>query len=146
MKSIVIISILFIAFLFVRVTVRNSGSSIDKSKGINFFKGTWQEALALAKKENKLVFLDAYASWCGPCKLMKGKVFPTFKAGEFFNERFINVKVDMEKGEGPVLATKYGVTAYPSLFFIDHSGKVKKYAVGYHSANQLIELGQQALK
>ena len=153
MKTIVVVAVLFIAFLFVRATVRNNHVAdpsaqlrTSKGKGINFFEGSWQEALVLAKKEKKLIFLDAYASWCGPCKLMKWKVFSTTKAGEFFNANFINVEIDMEKGEGPALAEKYRVTAYPSLFFIDQTGKVKEYAVGYHTANQLIELGQQALK
>jgi len=145
MKTIVIVAALFVAFLLIRATVMNN-RWVDESKGINFFEGTWQQALDLAEKEQKLIFLDAYAVWCGPCQLMKWKVFPSTKAGEFFNSNFINLKVDMENGEGPELAMKYGVTAYPSLLFIDHTGKVKKYAAGYHTANQLVELGKQALK
>ena len=145
MKTLVIITSLAVAFLFIRATVIKA-KSVEEGKGIIFFEGTWQEALDLAKKENKLIVLDAYASWCGPCKLLKSKVFPTTKAGEFFNSNFINIKIDMEKGEGPALAEKYGVTAYPSLFFINHAGQVKKHAVGYHNVNQLIEFAQHALK
>lgn len=146
MKSIIIIASLFVAFLFIRATVVKSKPVVDEGKGIIFFEGSWQEVLALAKKENKLIFLDAYASWCGPCKMMKHKVFPSSEVGEYFNQNFINVKMDMEKGEGPDLAIKYEVTAYPSLYFIDYTGKVKKYSVGYHNAKQLIGLGQLASK
>lgn len=146
MKTIVIIASLFIAFLFIRATVVKIKPIVDEGKGIVFFEGTWKEALELAKKENKLIFLDAYASWCGPCKMMKYKVFPSSEAGEYFNQNFINVKMDMEKGEGPELAVKYGVNGYPSLYFIDYTGKVKKYSVGYHNVKQLIELGQAAAK
>ena len=145
MKSIVIILALVVVFMFVRATVYNH-YSIDESKGINFFEGTWQEALERAKTENKLIFLDAYASWCGPCKMMKKKVFADTKAGDFFNEYFINVKMDMENGEGHALANRYGVRAYPSLFFIDYKEKVKKYAVGYHNRRQLLKLGETALE
>ncbi|MCK5467955.1 MAG: thioredoxin, partial [Cyclobacteriaceae bacterium] len=68
------------------------------------------------------------------------------KAGDFFNEYFINVKMDMENGEGHALANRYGVRAYPSLFFIDYKEKVKKYAVGYHNRRQLLKLGETALE
>ncbi len=145
MKTTLLIAAVFIAVLFVIANVRGN-SVVNEGKGIIFFEGTWDEALQLAKKENKLIFLDAYAGWCGPCKLMKKKVFSKTEVGEFFNSNFINVKIDMEKGEGPTLAEKYGVTAYPSLFFIDHSGQVKKYTVGYLNDNQLIEFAKEALK
>jgi len=118
----------------------------SKHKGITFFHGTWNEALALAKRENKLIFLDAYASWCGPCRMMKSRVFSKSKSGDFFNENFINVAIDMEKGEGRGLSRKYRIRAYPTLLFIDHTGKVKETSVGYHSTKQLLSLGRQVLK
>lgn len=145
MKRIVLFSSLFIAFLFVQATIIELNPEME-SKGIDFFPGSWNEALELAEKENRLIFLDAYASWCGPCKSMRMNVFPERKVGEYFNEHFINVKIDMEKGEGADLSIKYGVRAYPSLYFIDHNGEVKISAIGYHNANQLIKLGQAALK
>src|SRR3972149_7091126 len=80
--------------------------------GITFNSGNWNEVLALAKKENKLVFLDIYASWCGPCKLLKSRTFPDAKVGEFYNANFINYAIDAEKGEGVTLAGKYNITGY----------------------------------
>ena len=65
--------------------------------GIEFFHGTWAEAKAKAKAEDKLIFVDAYAEWCGPCKRMSAQTFPDPKAGEFFNPNFICLKIDMEK-------------------------------------------------
>lgn len=145
MKNIVLFFSLFITLLCVQATTKDV--NLEKEiKGIDFFPGSWKEALELAKKEDKLIFLDAYASWCGPCKSMQKKVFPTDKVGEYFNARFINVKIDMEKGEGADLSIKYGVWAYPSLYFIDLNGEVKISAIGYHNVNQLIKLGQAALK
>jgi thioredoxin 1 len=52
----------------------------------------------------------------------------------------------MEKGEGPALSAKYGVRAYPSLFFIDSDGQVVKSALGYQNVNKLLKLGEDALK
>ncbi|HAW19805.1 MAG TPA: thioredoxin [Flavobacteriales bacterium] len=113
--------------------------------GIQFFDGTWDEALALSKKEGKPIFLDAYASWCGPCKVLKARVFTQSNVGDYYNANFINVKRDMERGEGKQLAKKYRVTAYPSLFFIASDGSVVKKAVGYHDPEKLISLGKSVL-
>src|SRR5574343_1372641 len=83
-----------------------------KNSGIVFFEGTWEEALQKAKAEKKLIFLDAYASWCGPCKMMKRRTFSDPKVGEQFNKYFISVAIDMEQGEGPELARKFQVDSY----------------------------------
>ena len=98
--------------------------------GVNFEHLTFDEALAKAKAENKLVFMDCYTSWCGPCKYMAETIFPQEKAGEFFNPKFISVKFDMEKGEGPELAKKFGVRAYPTFFIIRPDGTVQHTIVG----------------
>ena len=145
MNIIVIISTLWIATLFGE-SIPEKSNITDNEEGLVFFKGTWQETLEKAEKEDKLIFLDAYASWCGPCKAMQQNVFPIQKVGEFYNANFINVKIDMEKGEGPALSAKYGVRAYPSLFFIDSDGQVVKSALGYQNVNKLLKLGEDALK
>ena len=61
-------------------------------EGVNFRDITFEEALKQAKSENKLVFMDCYTSWCGPCKNMADKVFPQKAAGDYFNPRFVCVK------------------------------------------------------
>lgn len=118
---------------------------IAQNSGITFEKGDWQTTLEKAKTENKLIFLDAYASWCGPCKKMAKDIFPLENVAAFYNENFINVKMDMEKGEGPALAEKYGLQAYPTLYFIDGNGEVMHKALGYHDADELVALGTAAM-
>lgn len=121
--------------------------SLVAQKGISFEQGSWNQVLAKAKKENKLIFMDAYTTWCGPCKLLQARVFPDAELGSHFNDNFINYKVDMEKGEGPMLGMKYPLKGYPTLFFIDpKSEKVVEAVLGYRSAEQLLAIGKKHAK
>ncbi len=120
-------------------------ASMQAQDGINFFQCSFDEALKTAKDEHKIIFMDAYAEWCGPCKRMAKEVFTLKEVGDFFNKHFINVKMDMEKGEGPKLAAKYKVTAYPTLYFIDDAGEIVNVKVGGVNSEQLLGLGKVAL-
>ena len=91
--------------------------------GMKFEESTFKVALEKAKKEKKLIFLDAYATWCGPCKLMVKNIFPLQSVGDYYNSNFINTKLDMEKGEGLELAKKYGVKVDPTDLFMYGDGK-----------------------
>ena len=116
-----------------------------QAQGINFETSGWQEILAKAKAEKKLVFLDAYASWCGPCKKLSNSTFPDPEVGAFFNQHFVNAKIDMEKGEGVELSEKFKVAAFPTLIFVDSNGVEVHRAMGYLSPEQLIEVGKKAI-
>ena len=69
--------------------------ALSLSAQINFREGGFAEALEAAKSENKLVFMDCYTSWCGPCKNMLNNVFTLSEAGEFMNAAFFCVKFDI---------------------------------------------------
>ena len=114
--------------------------------GIDFFHGTFAEAQAKAKKENKLIFMDAYTTWCGPCRYMSANVFTDESVAEYYNAHFINLKMDMERGEGPTLSRRYSVMGYPTLLFINSNGEVKKRAMGGKKAAAFIALGQSVMK
>lgn len=114
--------------------------------GIRFEHGTWQELRDLAQKNNKLIFVDCYTSWCGPCKKLAREVFPQKEVGEYFNANFINVKIDMEKGEGKDLKEQFGVEAFPTMLFINTDGSVAHRVVGYRRADKLIEEGKIAIE
>jgi thiol-disulfide isomerase/thioredoxin len=113
--------------------------------GIDFFHGTWAEALQKAKDQKRLIFVDAYAEWCGPCKRMAATVFPEKQAGDFFNKNFINLKIDMEKPENEAFAIKFPVGSYPTLMVIDEAGKLVVKDIGAKSVEALIEFGKKAL-
>lgn len=50
--------------------------SAQESEGVRFVEKPFKDVLAQAKAENKMVFIDCYTSWCGPCKMMAAKEFP----------------------------------------------------------------------
>ncbi len=94
------------------------------AQGVDFVKGiSFKEALAKAKKENKMVFMDCYTSWCVPCAKMSHDIFPQKECGDFFNDKFVCIKMDMEKGEGIQLLKKYLVQSYPTFIIMDADGK-----------------------
>lgn len=115
------------------------------AQGVQFEHGAWEDILSKAKTEKKLIFMDAYTTWCGPCKMMSRNVFPNSNVGDFFNENFISVKMDMEHGEGVDLAKKYTVVAYPTLLFLDSDGEVIHRTAGYYGVEAFIDLGKTAL-
>jgi thioredoxin 1 len=123
-------------------------ASAQETKGphsIVFTKGNFSSALQQAATQHKYVFVDAYASWCGPCKLLKATTFHNKKAADFYNANFVNISIDMEKGEGPQLASAWGITAYPTLIIFDPSGKPLLGTMGYMGAADLVKFGKQAL-
>ena len=130
--------------LFVAIVIFNV-ACLKAQEGIEFFHGTFAEAVEKAQKENKLIFMDAFAEWCGPCKRMAATTFKDEKVGKFFNDNFINVKMDMEKGEGPGLQRKYEVTAYPTLLFINGKSELAHKGVGGMGNDQLIALARTAM-
>lgn len=134
-KQTLLLSLLFLTGLFIHV-------SAQENKGIQFHQNeSWESILALAQKENKLIFMDCYTVWCGPCKALARDVFPQEKVGEYFNPRFINVQYDMEKGDGKMLYTKYKkyIIGFPTLLLIDKDGKVLQQMAGYQEPDKLIE-------
>lgn len=115
------------------------------AQGIEFFHGEWKAALEEAQKADKLIFIDAYAKWCGPCKRMAKNVFPQPEVGKFFNDNFINLKLDMEESDGRSFGSKYAVTAFPTLFFLSPDGKIVKKTTGGRDEAGLIALGKEAI-
>ena len=127
------------------ISTSPTATEAEEPAGIDFSSEKWTAILQKAKEEKKLVFLDAYTTWCGPCKLMSKDVFTDEKVAKFFNMRFVNAKIDMEKGEGLELAEKFSVKAYPSLLFFDGDGNLVHRKAGFQNAEQFIELGRIAL-
>jgi len=131
MKKTAIFSLLFFA-------------ALAFAQGIKFEEGNFKTLLAKAKKENKLIFIDAYAVWCGPCKLMVKNIFPLQSVGDHYNSHFVNAKIDMEKGEGIELAKKYNVKVFPTYLFINGDGEEVHRTIGYVEEKDFIQFAKDA--
>jgi len=147
MKSIVSFLLLITFSFFVCLSASAQKQKLTKTEaGIHFIENDWSLALKTAKNENKLVFLDIYATWCGPCKMLKQYTFSDKAIGEFFNKNFISVSVDGEKGVGPQLAQQYSIEGYPTLVVADSTGKPVLITAGYIPTDVLMQFANEALK
>lgn len=134
--------------LFIAVFAAMSMSVAAQNRSINFEQTKeWKKVIKKAKKEKKLIFLDCYTSWCGPCKMLSMHVFTNDKVADFFNTRFVNVKFDMEKDtDGVMLKKQFEVKFFPTLLFIDpESEEVLHRLVGAGKADWLISGGKLAM-
>ncbi|ASZ11941.1 thioredoxin family protein [Chitinophaga pendula] len=117
----------------------------DGKTAIHFVDDKWNAALEQARKTGRYILVDAYAVWCGPCKVLKQTTFTDKAAADFFNTQFINVAIDVEKGEGPALTARWKIKALPTLLIFDPQGKQVAESIGYIDAAKLIALGKKAL-
>lgn len=128
----------FITILLISLFgVMSQGMAQDRA--IKFEDGDFQAALEAAKPSGKLIFMDAYTSWCGPCKEMAKDVFTQNKVADFFNTNFVNFKVDTEKGEGVTIKERYGIEVYPTFLLINTEGEEVFRLVGKHNGENFVE-------
>jgi len=147
MKKIWLPLLLVLPLLFIQCK-GNKGTTTrtTTTKGIKFEKtDVLSDVTDRAGEEGKLIFIDFHATWCVPCKLMEKDVFSDKQIAKMFNENFINLKIDGEKGNGPNLVALYGVTVYPTLLFVDEKGRVVERKDGAAFHTELEELANNAL-
>jgi len=127
-------------------------------QGIRFENGlNWQQVLAKAKADHKYIFVDCYATWCGPCKYMEQTIYPLKEVGDVFNKDFISIKLQMDQAAQDddqvkswyrtvkKIAMDYTVNAYPTFLFFDANGNPVHKAVGALNAKQFIQLAKDAM-
>ncbi len=145
--------------LLAAIMLNASASAQDKStEGMQFeHLPTWKDVIAKAKKENKLVFLDCYTTWCGPCKMMSSQVFSQKNVGEFYNANYVNAKVQLDEtdgddeytknwySQGKEIADRYDVKAYPTYLIFNGDGEVVHRFVGSMSPEEFIKKGKEIL-
>ncbi|SMC70388.1 thioredoxin family protein [Pedobacter nyackensis] len=106
----------------------------------------WKGLLAQAKKENKMVFVDAYFVGCHPCKQMDDEVFPLPAVMKQMKDNFINVKIDFFKEDiGKQLQVKYMITGFPSFLLLNNDGQLVAKFSGYKEADEFQGLLNDAL-
>lgn len=111
---------------------------------IRFSTKTYKEVLAAAKASHKMVFVDAFATWCSPCKELHKTTFRDPRTVAYFNRHFINYTVDVEKGEGINLATTWQIEGLPTLLIVNENGKVVGNHTGYVNGSGLMQFALEA--
>jgi len=132
-------------------------SDSNKNKGIHFEKGlTWQQVKEKAEKENKYIFVDCYATWCGPCKMMDKNIYTNESLGDFINKEFVSIRLqcDTSKNDSPDIQTWYGdahrllleynINEYPTFLFFSSTGEVVHRGLGYQTCDNLMALSKDA--
>jgi len=127
-------------------------------KGIKFEQDLdWQQIKDKAQKYNKYIFVDCYATWCGPCKKMDKDVYPNEQVGRAFNDKFLSVKVQMDSSKNDSqnikmlypaareIEEKYNVTGLPTYLFFSPEGVALHKAMGSKSTDELIALANDAI-
>ncbi len=128
-----------------------------QNEGVKFEHGlNWTQIQEKAAKENKFIFVDCFTTWCGPCKYMSNTIFPQAKVGDFFNAKFINAKIQMDKTdkdneevkswyqEADRFAKDYNVRAYPTFLIFDTKGNLVHRIVGGGEADDFIAKARKA--
>ncbi len=131
-----LIFILFIFFFFATQFPINA-------QGIQWQTGSFESILNKAKAQKKLIYVDIYTTWCTPCKQMDAEVFTNSNVGKFFNDNFINYKIDGEKGEGRDLVEYFELDSYPTSMFIDGDWNVIQKLEGFRPVERLLESAEK---
>jgi thioredoxin-related protein len=132
--------------------------AVAQDKGIQFtHASTWDEVLQKAKAENKLVFVDAYTTWCGPCKYLSKEVFTQDAVGKYFNERFVSVKIQLDTTDkddeyvkqwyptASRMMQKLKINVFPTLLFFDANGSPVHRFAGASDGEKLVADAAKAL-
>lgn len=145
---------LLLGLAFLRLT----SLGFAQENGIRFEKmSNWEQVLAKAKAENKYIFMDVFATWCGPCKAMDREVYSSENIGAFMNDKFISVKVQSDKtkddseevkdwySDASNMMKDYQIIAMPTLLFFSPDGKLVHKGEGYRSVGDLLKLANESI-
>lgn len=92
----------------------------------------------MALKAGKLVFIDLYAPWCPPCRMMDKHVFSRKDVGDFMEKYFVSAKYDTDKPTGKALMQKYGGNAIPTYLIFNTNGELLGRIQGASAAEEFM--------
>jgi thioredoxin-related protein len=102
---------------------------------------TLEQMKAAQKKASDqmlMLFVDVYADWCGPCKMMDREVYADPVVADYMNENYVSVRMDGETDFGRIYASEQQLEGYPSMFIFSDDGERVSKIVGYTASMELI--------
>lgn len=110
------------------------------------------QEITLSKLKGKVVLLDFWATWCGPCRESIPHLIQLYKT--YREDGFEMIGMSLDKGDTEVVhnfvksmdipyltviapeevVRNYKVTAIPTTFLIDKEGKIQERISGFNSA------------
>ncbi len=131
---------------------------ISQSSGIIFENGlSWEQIQEKANRENKHIFVDCYATWCAPCKRMDKEVYPSVRVGEYFSDKFISIKIQMDStsfdskevinwySTACQFKNQYNITSFPTYLFFSPTGKIVNKYMGFLPENDFLVVAKKSL-
>lgn len=118
---------------------------------------TWEQIIIKASKENKFIFIDAYATWCIPCKEMDKKVFIDKSVSEVINKHFVPVKIQMNETDkdsdkirarykdAQYISAHFKPDGYPCFLFFSPNGSLVYKSIGFQGTEMFIATAMEAL-
>ncbi len=131
---------LFSVFLFAMLI-----AGVAHAGEVNYYNKSWAEIKAKAAAEHKYIFIDCYTDWCGWCKVMDKETMTDAGIISLLNDKFISVKMDMEKGEGIKMCMKYHVNGFPTFMFFNADGDYVYQSSGYQKTPEFLKELNNAL-
>jgi thiol-disulfide isomerase/thioredoxin len=142
-----------------RITLAMQGiyEIMNGNNGLKFESNlSWEEIKSKASKEGKLIFLDCYTTWCGPCKKMDLQVYSLESIGTYLNKNYVSVKVQLDTSlkdseqvkkwykEAARIQKEYDVNAFPTYLFFTKDGEILHRANAYKTPNEFLALAMEA--
>lgn len=109
-----------------------------------FFDGSFDDACKAAREKGKVLMVDFYTTWCGPCKMLDRHTWPDQAVKNWLGERTIPLKIDAEKNRP--LAARYKIRSYPTMVFIRPDGSELGRTVGFQQPQTFLRNAATAIK
>ncbi len=104
---------------------------------------SFDQAIAKAGQEKKLVMVDFYTTWCGPCKMLDKQTWTDEAVIKWLKKQTVAIKIDAEKQRD--LAARYKIRAYPSMVLINPDRTEKGRIVGFKRPKEFLRLAADVL-
>ncbi|MFC3811028.1 thioredoxin family protein [Lacihabitans lacunae] len=108
-----------------------------QTSAVKFYSGTYDNFLREAKKQNKPIILDFWASWCGPCQKLENETFSNKETADYINKNFMVFKVDIDTFDGMEIVDRFAIDVFPTLMVLDSKSNPKDRLKGFYSATYM---------